>query len=112
MTTFDGREKAFEEEFAHDQELAFRIVARRNRLLGLWAAEKLGIVKDQHDKYAERVLFSDFEKPGDEDVLERVLKDFQQQGITISATEIRRQMDHFLSVAKKQIMEAAPDSDD
>ena len=72
MATFDKREKGYESKFAHDQEMAFKVQARRNKLLGLWAAEKLGLVADDADSYAKQVVIADFEAPGDDDVFVRM----------------------------------------
>jgi len=110
MTTFDDREKQFEAKFAHDAELKFKIIARRNKLLGLWAAEKLGISGGDAEAYAKDVVASDFEKPGDEDVLEKVLGDLQGKVDGIDAHEIRRQMTALLDDAQTQVMAEVKDA--
>jgi hypothetical protein len=104
MTTFDDRERGAEKKFEHDEELRFKISARRNKLLGLWAAEKLGIDGDAADAYAKEVVLSDFEKPGDEDVLEKVQADFEAKGVDQDAHKIRVEMDRLWSDAESQIM--------
>ncbi|WP_188850603.1 DUF1476 domain-containing protein [Aureimonas glaciei] len=97
------REKDFEARYAHDQELRFRIEARRNRLLGLWAAEKLGKTGDDAASYAKEVVASDFEKAGEEDVFEKVRRDFDAAGVTQSDHQIRRTMAELLLEAEKQV---------
>lgn len=97
------REKDFEARYAHDQELRFRIEARRNRLLGLWAAEKLGKSGDDATSYAKEVVASDFEKAGEEDVFEKVRGDFDAAGVTQSDHQIRRTMAELLLEAEKQV---------
>ena len=101
MTTFDKREKAFEDKFAHDEELRFKATARRNKLLGLWAAEKLG--SDDAEAYAKEVVRADFEEPGDEDVYRKIRGDFDKAGLTVSDTEIREQMVALMETAINQI---------
>jgi hypothetical protein len=97
------REKDFEARYAHDQELRFRIEARRNRLLGLWAAEKLGKSGEDATLYAKEVVASDFEKAGEEDVFEKVRRDFDAAGVTQSDHQIRRTMAELLVEAEKQV---------
>ncbi len=92
MTTFDDREKAYETKFALDQELAFKAAARRNKLLGLWAAEKLGKSAEAAEEYAKSVIKADLEEPGDEDVFRKIKQDFEQANITISDQELREAM--------------------
>lgn len=104
MTTFDDREKQFEAKFAHDAELKFKIVARRNKLLGLWAAEKLGLAGRDAETYAKEVVIADFDRPGDEDVLEKVLSDLQGKVDGIDAPAIRKQMTILLDEAQQQVM--------
>ncbi len=104
MSTFDDRQKGFENKYKHDEELRFKVNARRNKLLGVWAAGKLGI-KDA-EAYAKEVVASDFEKAGDDDVIEKIMKDAKAKGVAISAADVRAQMEHLLPEAKKQIMEA------
>src|SRR5438552_12879296 len=84
MTTFDKREEGFEKQFAHDEDLKFKAMARRNKLLGLWAAEKLGITGPAAEAYAKDVVMADFEEPGDADVFRKLRKDFDAKGIAQS----------------------------
>ena len=106
MTTFDDREKAFENKFAHEAELEFRITARRNKLLGLWAAEKMGLNADSADQYASAVVKADFEQPGEEDVYRKIAQDLEGSGLVVSEGEIRRKMDELASIAREQIRNA------
>src|SRR3954468_15740152 len=99
MTTFDKREEAFERQFAHDEELKFKAEARRNRLLGLWAAEKLGKSGADADAYAKEVVAADFEEAGDGDVLRKVLGDLTAKGADVSEADIRVQMSELLAIA-------------
>ena len=103
MTTFDKREEAFEKKFAHDEELRFKAMARRNKLLGLWAAEKLGIEGDKADAYAKEVVRSDFEEPGDDDVFRKIRGDFDEANVDQSDHQIRRTMDELMVAAMDQI---------
>jgi hypothetical protein len=108
MSTLKDREKGFERKFAHDEEMKFKAEARRNRLLGVWAAGKLGITDaDEAKSYAQQVVFADFAEKGDEDVLRKVRGDFKAKGITVSDEEIRRQMTQLLAEAKAQLMDEA-----
>ena len=102
MTTFDDREKAFEDKYMHDQELQFRVDVRRNRLLGLWAAELLG--KDNVEAYAEEVISTEFEEPGDADLVRKILGDLQDGGIEMSEHRLRKKMEECLAEAKEQVM--------
>jgi hypothetical protein len=92
MTTFDKREEGFEKQFAHDEELRFRASARRNKLLGLWAAEKLGLSGADADAYAKAVVVADFEEAGDADVFNKIRNDFDAKGVVQSDHQIRRTM--------------------
>ena len=103
MTTFDSREQALEAMFVHDEDMRFRAVARRNRLLGLWAAEKLGKAGDAADRYAKSVVMSDFEEEGDHDVFRKIRQDFDAAGVDQSDHQIRRTMDELLSTAAQQL---------
>ncbi|MBI6628408.1 DUF1476 domain-containing protein [Pontibaca salina] len=102
MTTFDERKKAFENKYAHDEEMLFKATARRNKLVGLWAAELLGKSDDEAAEYAKEVVRSDFEEAGHEDVVRKVAADL---GSKADADTIRAKMDELLPVAKAQIME-------
>ncbi len=103
MSGFDERGKGFEKKFERDQEFVFKVNARRNRLLGAWAAEKLGLAGDEAEAYAKSVVVADFEKPGDDDVLQKVLADLHAKGAEVSEHQVRRQMDMLLAVAREQI---------
>ena len=104
MSSFDEREKGFEQKYKHDQELQFKVNARRNNLLGLWAAEQMGMTDGAAEAYAKEVVAADFEKPGDSDVIEKVLKDLQAKGRSATELQVRKQLDQFFAVAKEQIM--------
>ena len=101
MSTFDDRENAFENKYAHDQEMQFKAEMRRNKLVGLWAAELMGKTGDDADAYALEVVKSDFEEAGIEDVVRKVASDV---GDLADADTIRAKMDELLSVAKNQIL--------
>lgn len=101
MTTFDKREEAFERKFAHDEELRFKATARRNKLLGLWAAEKIGA--PDADAYAKEVVRADFEEPGDEDVFRKIRADFDKAGVAMDDTGIRERMVALMETAIEQI---------
>lgn len=101
MTTFDDRENAFEAKFAHDSEMQFRAEARRNKLLGLWAAELMGKTGDEAAAYAAEVVSADFEEAGDEDVVRKVVADLAGKA---SADEVRAKLKELLPVAKAQLM--------
>jgi hypothetical protein len=103
MTNLSDKEKAFENKFAHDKELEFKINARRNKLLGQWAAEKMALPGDQVDAYAKSVVLSDFEKAGDDDVFDKVKKDLFDAGLRLTDVEIREQMHKLLQVARDQV---------
>jgi hypothetical protein len=103
MTSFDDREKAYEKKFAHDAELKFKASARRNKLLGLWAAEKMGMTGDDVEHYAKGVVLADLEEPGDEDVFRKVRSDFDDAGIDQSDHQIRRTMEELMDKAVSQI---------
>ena len=105
MTHFDDRERAFETKFAHDEAMNFRIVARRNRLLGEWAARKMGLSEEETASYAKDVVRADFEEAGDEDVIRKVLGDLTAAGIEIDDAEIREAIGHKMVEAKRQIMQ-------
>ena len=103
MTTFDKRQDGFEKKFAHDEELRFKAMARRNKLLGLWAAEKLGKTGADAEAYAKSVVMADFEEVGDDDVFRKVRGDFDAQGVDQSDHQIRRTMDELLHTAIEAI---------
>ena len=103
MTTFDDRERAEETKFARDEDMAFRVQARRNRLLGEWAADKMGLADERRADYAKAVVKSDFEQPGDEDVYRKVMQDLEGSGLGVRESELRSKMDELLAVAREQI---------
>jgi hypothetical protein len=103
MTTFDKRKDAFENKFAHDEELKFKAEARRNKLLGLWAAELMGKHGADADAYAKEVIQADFVVAGDHDVLKKVAHDLAAAGVDRSEHQIRRTMDEFLAKAMEQL---------
>ncbi len=96
MTTFDDREKAYEKKFAHDAELKFKAEARRNNLLGAWAAEKMGLSGDSVAEYQKEVRRADLEEAGDDDVFRKVRADFDAKGVSVSDEELRAQMISFM----------------
>lgn len=102
MTTFDDREQAFERKFAHDAEMQFKAQARRDKLLGLWAAGRMGLSGEAADDYARSVVMADLEHAGDEDVFEKVSKDLESSGVP--AQEVRETMTRLLAEAKSQVM--------
>jgi hypothetical protein len=99
MTTFDKREEGFEKQFAHDEELKFKATARRNKLLGLWAAEKLGLSGAEVDSYAKSVVMADFEEAGDHDVMRKIRTDFDAKGVDQSDHQIGRVMTELMEKA-------------
>ena len=103
MANMKDREEGFERKFAHDEELRFKAMARRNRLLGHWAAEKLGKSGDAADAYATEVVMADFEEAGDEDVFRKLRADFDGAGVTVSDHQIRRTMEELLHQAIEQV---------
>ncbi len=104
MTTFNNREKAFEDKYKHDQDLQFKVEVRRNKLLGLWVAELLGLSGADADAYAKEVVSADFEEPGDADVVRKVLGDTEPKNLDLNEHRLRKKMDELLTVAKEQIM--------
>ena len=102
-TTFDKREEGFEKQFAHDEELKFKATARRNKMLGLWAAGKLGLSGAEADAYAKEVVVADLVEAGEEDVFRKVSKDFDAKSIAQSDQEIRRIMNELMERAIAQI---------
>jgi hypothetical protein len=104
MTTFDKRKEGFERKFVHDEELKFKATARRNKLLGLWAAEKLGLAGEAAEAYAKSIVRADFDEPGDEDVFRKVRDDFAAAKVAQSDHQIRRTMDEFMATVTDQIL--------
>ncbi len=103
MSNFNDREKAQENKYAFDKEQEFKITARRNKLLGLWAAELLHLSDEEAEKYAKEVVMSDFEEPGDDDVFRKIKADFLDKAINISDDDIRDKMAELMGVAREQI---------
>jgi hypothetical protein len=103
MTTFDKREEGFEKKFAHDEELKFKAGARRNKLLGMWAAGKMGLTGADAEAYAKEVVIADFEKPGDDYVFQKIRRDFDAKKVAHSDQDIRRAMDELMAQAIAQI---------
>lgn len=104
MSTFDEREQAFEKKYAHDQEMQFKVEARRNKLLGLWAADIMGKSGDEADAYAKEVVMADFEEAGDEDVYRKLAGDL---GARASEADIRAKMTELMAAAKSEVMNEA-----
>jgi len=103
MTTFKDREKGFENKFKHDQETAFKVTARRNKLLGLWAAREMGLSGAEAEEYAKAVVVADMEKPGDDDVVAKVLNDMKAKGLAVTEHRIRAEITALQAEARKQI---------
>jgi len=104
MTTFDGREKDFEARFKHDQELQFKVKARRNRLLGLWAAERMGLVGDVANAYAKEVVDAEF-AGGDRHVIDKLIADLAAKGHSVTEAQVKFELEHVAERAKQQIMQ-------
>jgi hypothetical protein len=103
MSSFDKRQEGFEKKFALDAEQKFKAEARRNKLLGLWAAEKLGLTGDAATAYSKEVVAADFEEAGDKDVQDKVMKDFAAKGVATTAAEVRVKMDELMAQAVVQV---------
>jgi hypothetical protein len=103
MTTFDKREEGFEKQFAHDEELKFKATARRNKLIGLWAAEKLGLAGADAEAYAKAFVVADLESTGDHDVFGKIRRDFDAKGVSLSDHQIRRTIDELTARAVSEI---------
>ena len=106
MTTFDDRERAFEAKFAHDQDVQFRITARRNRLVGEWAAAKMGLTAAESDAYAKAVVQADFEEAGDEDVIRKLVGDLTSAGVATDEATVRAALEEQAVIARRQFIEA------
>ncbi|SDZ73286.1 DUF1476 domain-containing protein [Rubrimonas cliftonensis] len=109
MSTFDDRERAFENKYAHDAEMQFKAGARRNKLLGLWVAEIIGKSGDEADAYAKEVVIADFEEAGDEDVFRKVWADLQAANAPVDEATLRQRMLSLMSEAKNQVMTEVKD---
>jgi hypothetical protein len=103
MTTFDKREEGFEKQFAHDEDLRFKATARRNKMLGKWAAERLGLSGAEAEAYAKEVVIVDFEEAGDQDVFRKIRADFDAKGVKLSDEDIRQQMHALLAQAVAEV---------
>jgi hypothetical protein len=106
LTSFDDRERAFEAKFARDGEMAFRLTARRNRLVAHWAAVRMGLTPEETDAYAKAVVQADFEEAGDEDVVRKLLGDLTAAGVEVDDAAVRRALDEQAVEARRQLMEA------
>ncbi len=106
MSTFDDRERAFETKFARDEEMLFRVTARRNKLAGMWAAERMGLTPEEADAYAKAVIQADFEEMGDDDVVRKLLGDLTAAKVDTDEAEIRRVLDEKTVEARRQLMES------
>jgi hypothetical protein len=105
MTTFDERERAFESKFAREQEMAFRVTARRNRLLGEWAANLMGLTPEESDAYAKAIVQAEFEEAGDEDVVRKLYGDLVSANVDIDDAAIRTAMDEKMVEARRQLLD-------
>ena len=106
MTDFNDRERGEEAKFAHDENMAFRIAARRNRLLGQWAAQQMGLTPEETDAYAKEVVQAEFEEAGDEDVIRKLLGDLIAAGVEIDDNAVRKALDEQSVEARRQLLEA------
>src|SRR5688572_2798793 len=103
MSTFDERQKGFEAKYKHDQDTQFKITARRNKLLGLWAAEQIGVSGAEAEAYARTVVAADFEKPGDDDVVAKLMADLSAKGVQVSEHALRKRMADLTMTAREQV---------
>jgi hypothetical protein len=104
MPSFEDREKEFEARFKHDQDLRFKVTARRNRLAGLWAAAKMGLSGETAETYAKSVVAAEFDKGGDQHVVEKLVADLAAKGQSITTAQVQFELDHFAETAKQQVM--------
>jgi hypothetical protein len=104
MTTFDGREKEFEARFKHDEDFRFKVTARRNRLLGLWAAERMDLSGDAAESYAKTVVAAEFEHGGDSHVVDKVVADLAAKGHAATVDQVTFELTHFAAQAREQLM--------
>lgn len=104
MTIFENREKGFEAQLKSDQELRFKSVARRNKLLGLWAADQMRLSKQKADEYAKAVVSAEFHSGGDHHIVETILIDLRANGTAITALELENKLEHFTMIAKRQVL--------
>jgi hypothetical protein len=108
MNTFEDREKAFENKFKYDQDLLFRIASRRARLIGLWAAERLGVTGEAAEAYAQEVVSADLDEPGHIDIIRKLQADFKAKGIEVSDHRITRELERLWEVARQQVAPPTP----
>lgn len=104
MATLEDREKEFEARFKHDEELRFKVTARRNRLAGLWAAGKMGLSGDDAEAYAKTIVAAEFGKGGDKNVVDQLVADLTAKGQSVTADQVRFELDHFATQARQQLM--------
>ena len=104
MPSFEEREKEFETRFKHDEELRFKVTARRNRLTGLWAAQKMGLTGTEAETYAKSIVAAEFDKGGDHHVVEKLVADLAAKGQSLTAAQVQFELDHFAETAKQQVM--------
>lgn len=104
MTSFDDRERAFETKFARDEDMAFRVIARRNRLVGQWAAAEMKLTPEETDAYAKAVVQADFEEAGDEDVVRKLVSDLTAAGVEVDEATVRRALEEKTIEARRQLM--------
>ena len=100
---FNERKKGFEAKFKMDEEMEFKVSARRNKLFGLWLAEKLGFPESEHDAYATEVVLSDLEEPGIEDIIRKVMNDVENRGANLNESEVRQKLEEFFGIAAKEL---------
>jgi len=103
VEVFNERKKGFEAKFKMDEEMEFKVSARRNKLLGLWLAEKLGLPESEHDAYATEVVLSDLEEPGIEDIVRKVMNDIENHGANLSESEVRLKLEELFGIAAKEL---------
>ena len=103
MSGFDKRREGFEAKFAHDEELKFKAIARRNKMLGLWAGEKFGLTPAAAEEYAREVAKADQQEPGDADIMRKLMRDFSAHGVAITEAQIRMEMERLLAAAVQQV---------
>jgi hypothetical protein len=106
MTSFDDRERAFETKFARDEEMAFRVTARRNRLVGQWAALQMKLTPEETDAYCKAVVQAEFEEAGDEDVVRKLVGDLTAAGVATDEAAVRRALEEQMVEARRQLLEA------
>lgn len=104
MPTFEDREREFENWFKHEQELRFKAIARRNYMLGVWAAQRMGLSGAAVDDYAKAVVNAEFEKGGDKHVVEKIVADLAAKGHSVTTAQVQFELDHFAATARQQVM--------